>query len=430
MRRWLILLTAAVTGIVVLAFLVPLFILVGDLARDDATAAAERDAESLARVLSVLVIDQEIASAIEVVGEDRIVAANASVISPDGSVVGLAVPEDEDVLPAQEGSSFAAPVDGGVGVYVPVLTGEGPAVVVRVFVPDADLNEGVARSRVILGALGLVLVVIAAWMADRLGRSMVEPVKELSDNAIRLGHGDLNARVVPGGPPEIEEAGLEFNRLAEQIGRLLQEERETAADLAHRLRTPLTAARLSVDGLEEGSQKERLIADLDELQRTTDFIIREARRPVRRAEEEWCDLALVTAERSEFWLPLASEQTRDVSVLITADAVPIPLPTGDVVAAVDALIENVLAHTPDGVAFSISVEVGETAGVLCVEDAGSGFQDGSALDRGTSDAGSTGLGLDIVRRTVEDAGGSLAIGESRSLGGAGIVITLPLTPGS
>jgi len=429
-RRRLILLTVAVTGIVVLAFLVPLFILVGDLARDDATAAAERDAESLARVLSVLVIDQDIESAIEVVGDDRIVAANASVILPDGSVVGLGVPADENVLPAREGSSFIAPVDDGVAVYVPVLTGEGPAVVVRVFVPDDDLEEGVGRSRVILGALGLVLVAIAAWMADRLGRSMVEPVKELSDNAIRLGHGDLNARVVPGGPPEIEEAGVEFNRLAEQIGRLLQEERETAADLAHRLRTPLTAARLSVDGLEEGSQKDRLITDLDELQRTTDFIIREARRPVRRAEEEWCDLALVTADRSEFWLPLASEQARDVSVLITTDAVPIPLPTGDVVAAVDALIENVLAHTPDGVAFSISVEVGDTAGVLCVEDAGSGFQDGSALDRGISDAGSTGLGLDIVRRTVEDAGGSLAIGESRSLGGAGIVITLPLAPGS
>ena len=70
-----------------------------------------------------------------------------------------------------------------------------------------------------------------------------------------------------------------------------------------------------------------------------------------------------------------------------------------------------------------------TAGevVLCVEDAGDGFVDGSAVERGTSRADSTGLGLDIVRRTVEDGGGTLSLGESRSLGGAGVVIRLPLT---
>jgi signal transduction histidine kinase len=64
--------------------------------------------------------------------------------------------------------------------------------------------------------------------------------------------------------------------------------------------------------------------------------------------------------------------------------------------------------------------------VLSIEDAGSGFRDGSVVDRGASSGDSTGLGLDIVRRTVEGAGGSLAIGESLMHGGAGIVIQLPL----
>lgn len=427
MRRRLILLTTAVTGIVVLAFLVPLFILVGDLARDDAISAAEREAESFARTLSVLLVNQELDDAVDLLGSGQLAAAHASVILPDGEVVGAPIPEEEDISSAQRGKSFVAPVEGGIAVYVPVITGTGPAVVVRVFVSDDALSEGVRQSRLILAALGLVLVVLSAGMADRFGRSMVEPIKELSHKANLLGHGDLDARVVPGGPPEIREAGLEFNRLASQIARLLQEERETAADLAHRLRTPLTAARLSVDGLDDGPQKERLEADLDELQRTTDFIIREARRPVRREEEEWCDLALITQERSNFWLPLVSEQDREVIVRITSESVPISLPTGDVEAVVDALIENVLSHTPDAVAMGISVEVNEQSGVLVVEDAGPGFVDGSALERGMSKGGSTGLGLDIVRRTVEDSGGTLAIGESRLLGGAGVVVTLPLS---
>lgn len=151
---------------------------------------------------------------------------------------------------------------------------------------------------------------------------------------------------------------------------------------------------------------------------------------MRREEEEWCDLAVVAAERTDFWYPLAIEQIRQFRRDITTEPVPVALPTGDVEAAVDALIENVLSHTADGVRLEVSVEVVDEEEVLCIEDAGGGFDNGSAVERGISSGASTGLGLDIVRRTVEDAGGTLALGESRSLGGAGIAIRLPLSSGS
>jgi signal transduction histidine kinase len=425
-RRRLILLVGAVTTMVVLAFLVPLFILVSDLAHDRAISTAERDAESLARVLSVLTVENDLETAVDRIGSSRIESVNGSVIFPDGLVVGLAVPSDEDLTLALAGSSFVASVNGGQAVYIPVIQSDGSTAVVRVFVSDKAITEGVMRSWIILGLLGVGLILMAMWVADRLGRSMVVPVKELSVTASELGHGDLSARVVPAGPPEIEEVGIELNRLADRIGRLLQAERESAADLAHRLRTPLTAARLSVDGLAEGPEKDRLNVDLDELQRTTDFIIREARRPVRRESEEWCDLAAVVARRADFWHPLAQEQGRKVDIQVGEVAAAIALPDGDAEVLVDALIENVLAHTPEGTGFLVHVEVDELIVVLSIEDAGSGFSDRSVVDRGTSSGDSTGLGLDIVRRTVEGAGGTLAIGESLTHGGAGIVIRLPL----
>jgi len=429
-RRRLILLTVAVTTMVVLAFLVPLFILVSDLAHDRAISAAERDAESLARVLSVLSVENGLETAVTTVGEGHIDSVNGSVIFPGGSVIGLAVPSDEDVTLALDGSSFIAVVEGGQAVYIPVIQSDGSTAVVRVFVSDDTMNSGVSRSWIILGLLGVALVAMAAWVADRLGRSMVEPINDLSATARTLGHGDLSMRVDPAGPPEIEEVGLELNRLADRIGRLLQAERESAADLAHRLRTPLTAARLSVDGLAEGPDKDRLNTDLDELQRTTDFVIREARRPVRRESEEWCDLAAVVIRRVDFWHPLAHEQGRIVDVDVDDDSAPVAIPDGDAEAMVDALIENVLAHTPHGTPFLVQVEIGPKAVLLSVEDAGSGFGDGSVIDRGMSSGDSTGLGLDIVRRTVEGAGGTLTIGESVTHSGAGIVIQLPLVPDS
>lgn len=411
---------------VVIAFLVPLFILVSDLARDSALSAAERDAESLARVISVLTVEGELATAIETVGVDRIMDVDGSIILPNGEIVGTPVPEEEDLSLASSGSSFIAEAEDGVAVYVPVLTTDGSTAVIRVFVPASDLERGVLRSWLVLAGLGVALVAISAWVADRLGRSMVVPVNELAATANQLGHGDLSARVVPSGPPEVEEVGVELNRLAGQIGRLLQAERETAADLAHRLRTPLTAARLSVDGLDPGPQRDRLTSDLDELQRTTDFVIREARRPVRREEQEWSDLANVTRDRVTFWSPLASDQNRTVTATITDNSAPVAIPRVDAEAVIDALIENVLSHTPEGTPFAVLVVTAGNTATLVVEDAGSGFIDASAVERGTSRGDSTGLGLDIVRRTVEESGGTLAIGESTSLGGAGIVVNLPV----
>ena len=413
---------------VVIAFLVPLFILVGDLARDRAISAGQRDAESLARVLSVLTVEQGLTTAIEVLGEDRIVAVGGSVILSDGRIIGTQVPEDEDLSLALEGRSFIASTSSGQAFYIPVFEPDGSVAVVRVSIDHDDLIAGVRQSWIILGLLGAMLVVIAAWVADRLGRSMVEPVKQLSVTARTLGHGDLTARVEPAGPHEIEEVGVEINRLADRIGRLLQAERELAADLAHRLRTPLTAARLSVDGLPKGAQKDRLNADLDELQRTTDFIIREARRPVRTESEQWCDIAATTEGRVAFWLPLALEQGREVETTFGSSngKTPVTMTDGDAEAMIDALLENVLSHTPEGTPFRVSVDVENEVASISIKDAGQGFVDASVVNRGISSKNSTGLGLDIARRTIEAASGSIQIGESESLGGASVLVRLPI----
>ena len=240
MRRSLILVTAGVTSMVVIAFLVPLAILVGALAFDRAVTGAEREAESIARLVAVLSPSSGPTGAALTIGEERLAEIGASMILPDGSVYGVDVPVGEDLSAALGGSAFRGSVDTGEAVYLPVAQSDGEITVVRVVAPHEELTSGVRRSWFILAGLGAILVGLAVLAADRFSRSIVGPVRDLSDTAVRLKRGDFSARVEPAGPPEIEEVGAEFNQLAEQVEHLLQAAMQPAADAPQqqRIREP------------------------------------------------------------------------------------------------------------------------------------------------------------------------------------------------
>ena len=93
--------------------------------------------------------------------------------------------------------------------------------------------------------------------------------------------------------------------------------------------------------------------------------------------------------------------------------------TEDLAALVDVLLDNVFSHTPDGSAIRVGLAARPGGGAtLVVDDAGPGFPDGvDVVDRGTSGAGSSGLGLAIAARTAAGSGGSLHTEASDAGGG-------------
>jgi signal transduction histidine kinase len=142
---------------------------------------------------------------------------------------------------------------------------------------------------------------------------------------------------------------------------------------------------------------------------------------------ESCDLGAVARDRATHWSALADDDGRAWSLEIEPDGpIPVRLSSRDAGAAVDALIGNVFAHTPEGSAYAVAVRRHDGTVELAVDDAGAGIADpDAALARGVTRAGSTGLGLDIARRSAEAAGGSLAI-ERSPLGGARVRLVLPI----
>ena len=217
-------------------------------------------------------------------------------------------------------------------------------------------------------------------------------------------------------------SGPPSTRSADRIDELLVAERESVADLSHRLRTPLTALRLDAEALRDPAEAGRLGADVAAVERTVDEVIRGARRAVREGGRAGCDAVAVVADRTAFWAVLAEDQGRPWQVTLPAEQQPVRLTAADLGAAVDALLGNVFAHTPETAA--VEVRVGREDDVVAVEvaDRGPGLPS-EAQARGHSGAGSTGLGLDIARRTAEASGGRLRV-EDRPGGGARITLLL------
>lgn len=423
MRRRLALVFAAVTTMVAVAFIVPLSIFVRDVARERAIDDANRDASALFPILAAT--DSVDVLGVAISRTPAGTAGRLSVYLAADITIGAAIAPDDRVLAAlREARAWSGAVSGGEAIVAPVVRADGSTAAVRVFVPNAMLREGVWSAWVTLTAVGAALVIGSVLLADRFARSVTGPMSELATAAHHLGRGELSARVTPAGPPEIVEVGAAFNVLAQRVVDLLHAEREDVADLAHRLRTPLTALRLQIEQVDDAAVRAQLAESADDLGRSLDSVIFQARRRSRDDLAPSCDLRVIVAERAAFWGALAEEQHRDASLVLPDGAMLVALATDEVAAVLDVLLENVFAHTPDATAYSVDVRTDGRRAVLTIADVGPGFAHGDVVSRGAS-AGSTGLGLDIARRTVIGAGGSFSVARPAD-GGAQVQLTLPL----
>ena len=411
MRRRLAWVFVALAVMLVVGFLVPLGLSLRSQAELRSLAAAQSDARGVATALAASArATSRNPGAIDVQFVlDSFGSEDLAVFLPDGTRLGDGYTPENAVDLADDGA-IVARIDGGVLAVVPVtFQTSGARLVVTAFVSNADLQEGVATSWLILAVLGLIVVLGAVPLADRLAASIVKPVRELSDTAHRWAGGDLEARVVPDGPEEVAESGRAFNQLVERLAELLAAERERVADLSHRLRTPIAALRLQADSVVDPVAREGLISDIVHLEGEVTALIEDVRR-TGSDESTICDLGACIGKRMGFWRVVASAQQRTVDIdLETGSPVLVDLPAAEVLSILDNLVQNVLTHTVVGVGFTVSVSGGPPR--LTISDEGDGLPSADVFDRGSGSGQGSGLGLDIVRRLAEQSGGEVAVGE-------------------
>ncbi|MFB4303055.1 hypothetical protein [Actinomadura sp. NTSP31] len=141
MRGALARIATAVTAMVALSFVVPLGLLVGQMAHDRALAAAAQQAASLEPVLTVTAAPAPLADA---VGSTPAGAAGRLALHPpQGAAIGAAHAAAADVAKARRlRRAFTAPASGGTVLLTPALLDADRVAVIEVYVPDAELNRG------------------------------------------------------------------------------------------------------------------------------------------------------------------------------------------------------------------------------------------------------------------------------------------------
>lgn len=416
MRRQLVAVTLAATVMVVVAFAIPLGVTVATLADTISAQDADAAAAQLAVGVGTVLDDPERLESL-VAGGDVVL----TVFLPDRAIG--QIPDfdglDAALDAAWSGEGLSTSDDERHLALLPVYgSGAEPSAVAAASTVRGSRTASVRTAWVVLGTLSLALILLAVAFADRLGRRLVGSVESLAEAARRMSAGDLDAVVPVEGPPEIQDTATAFNALGRRIRSFLQDEREAVADLSHRLRTPLTALRLETEGTPAAPI-------VDELSAAVDDVIRSAREPSHRHGEVLVEVRATIGERLRFWGALAEEEGRLVEADLGEDDVLVQANPRDLAAAFDALIGNVFSHTPPGTPMRASVSTADGWCSITVSDGGPGF-DPSLLERGRSEGGSTGLGLDICASFARALGGSFGMVDS-PLGGAGLRITVPAT---
>ena len=444
MRRRILLLVAGMTTLVVLAFAIPVGVLLNSEVGQRAEHATIDQAQALAQTLATATLtDAQIEQYVKSLSDNTGRPTSVLVVGTD-QVFGTYPNEDAQTgLPDGDHAGDGGPGSGGPGGpnrgpgavpqaalqkvpggQIAQTLAHGPEhdYVVRVYLSNSALHAGEGKwwALLIAGSAGLLLISLVA--GEILTRRIVRPLTRTAETAHQLSTGDTAARAPTAGPREVADMGTALNRLADRIDELIAEERETVADLSHRMRTPLTALRLDAEALRDSDEAERIGAHVSTLERTLTAVIHAARRPQREGRMPSCDATAVVADRVTFWSALADDQGREREVQLPDHAVLVRASADDLAAAVDALLENVIAHTPDGVRFAVRLTEDDDGVHLEISDDGPGLPPDAPV-RGRSDRGSSGLGLDIARRCAEVGGGSMTMGAGPS---GGAVITLHL----
>ncbi|MGD2205481.1 MAG: ATP-binding protein [Anaerolineae bacterium] len=301
----------------------------------------------------------------------------------------------------------------------------------------------------------LVVAGIAAFLAAMavslfVSRRVVLPVQEMMAASQRIAEGHYDERVGVPGDVEREELdelarlALSFNQMTDRLEQTEARRLELIGNVAHELRTPLSAIKGYMEGLIDGvlpaeaSTFQQVFREADRLQRLVHDL-----QELSRVEAGTFELNLrptLTAHLVETVTDRLQRQFEEKGVALETEAsANLPLVRADedrIGQVLLNLVGNALQYTPSGGRVSLSVRREGERVRFAVQDTGIGispehlphvFERFYRVDKSRSRAGGgSGIGLTIAKHLVEAHGGQVrAASEGPGLGSI-FSFTLPV----
>ncbi len=413
-------------------------------AHREATVAYDRAImdESIAIASQVEIVDNHLHLQLPAIAEKVLLIDGYDklfyeVVDPDGKKVAGYIEFPRPTQPFEDGKLYYDGELNGKAVRVAALLSERNGIPFITLFAETKLKRDWILGEIVLAMLvpeGL-LIIAAIFMIRRSVRHGLASILPLREELVRRTHTDLSQLPLKDIPEEIYPIFTEVNELLARLSNSLDANRRFIADASHQLRTPIAAlqaeAEMALRSPHPGESLKRIVAGTRRITHLAHQLLTLSRlEPQQKYSPMTVDLAQLTRDAAERWIPLALERSIDLGFeLNPANVMGDPIWLEELF---NNLIDNAIRYTPTG--GIVTVRCNGTANQVSweVEDSGPGipeeeheriFERFYRLD--TTGVDGCGLGLAIVHEIANNHNASITIGKGPNLGGALIRVTFP-----
>ncbi len=312
---------------------------------------------------------------------------------------------------------------------VPVSSDDGTqlgTILVCAYNANAQRMVSTTTQTVVMACLWVMIAILISvyFISERL----VDRIRALNNATKGYAKGQLDVRIDVVGQDEIAELSANFNKMAEELGRLEEKRNQFISDVSHELRSPMMSILGFVDGVRTGSippEKQRYYLDLatGEIKRLSRLVadlldmsrLEMGEKKMNFERVDICDIArtvIVSLDRR------IEEKNLDVSFDTAKDEMFIKADADSLHRVIYNLCENAIKFAYQDGAFRVGVAYERDELVLEVYNEGNGISKEdlpnifdrfykSDKSRGLDKKG-VGLGLYLAKTVVAAHGGSIS----------------------